>query len=88
MNIVFSSLMLVLSLSTVVSALINQTQVLGLGSANTVLIGGAGFFVGELSGRKWRGLQNVPVVDRFELPSAVPLHSSPLTASAHSSAAA
>ena len=43
MHKVFSSLMLVLSLSTVVSALISQTQVLELGSANTVLIGGAGF---------------------------------------------
>ena len=42
MHKVFSSLMLVLSLSTVVSALISQTQVLDLGSANTVLIGGAG----------------------------------------------
>ena len=39
----FASLMLVLSLSTVVSALVVQDQVLGLGAANSVLIGGAGF---------------------------------------------
>ena len=39
----FASLILVLSLSTVVSALVIQDQVLSLGAANGVLIGGAGF---------------------------------------------
>ena len=46
MHKVFLSLMLVLSLSTVASALVSQDQVVGIGAANGVLVGGSDFSLG------------------------------------------